>query len=226
MNNNIVTFPSPVNPDDTLEEHAAEIRKGLQDIRRAMSNALDIALAVGQRLNIAKDQVGDGKWARWLRDNCQIARSTAHLYMRLANHQGDIDEARVQFPELSLRGARRLLTKSIKLETEEVEAEEPDQEEPDEAGGEGAPPDHTADLQAAWKAASIAEQEKFLTTILATTKISDLLRLLPKKKCDEIRQRAAGSLAASCTTKKQRNAINKARKSSSKYLELDATHIS
>jgi hypothetical protein len=41
--NNIVTFPSSVNPDDTLEEHAAEIRKGLQDIRRAMSNALDIA---------------------------------------------------------------------------------------------------------------------------------------------------------------------------------------
>src|SRR5258708_1282468 len=102
---NIVTFPAPVNidvnPDDSLEEHAAEIRKGLQDIRRAMSNALDIALAVGQRLNIAKDQVGDGKWSKWLRDDCELSRSSALLYMRLANHQGDIDAARVQLPDLS-----------------------------------------------------------------------------------------------------------------------------
>jgi hypothetical protein len=145
---NIVSFPSPVNidvnPDDTLEEHAAEIRKGLQDIRRALSNALDIAIAVGQRLNIAKDQVGDGKWSKWLRDDCEISRSTALLYMRLANHQGDIEAARVQLPDLSLRGARRLLTKSIKPETEEVEAEAPEAKEPGV--------DYTAELQADWLA--------------------------------------------------------------------------
>jgi hypothetical protein len=221
--NNIVPVSSSVNPDDTLEEHAAKIRKGLQDIRRAMSNALDIALAIGQRLNIAKDQVDDGKWSKWLRDDCELSRSTALLYMRLANHQGDIDAARVQLPNLSLRAARRLLTKSIKPETEEAEAEEPAG-----AGGEdaeGAPPDHTADLLAVWEAASIAEQEKFLATIFATITLTTAIKAMPAEWHAALRQRAAGSLAASCTTKKQRNAINKARKGS-KYLELDATPIS
>jgi hypothetical protein len=54
--------------------------------------------------------VPDGKWGKWLRDDCELSRSTALLYMRLANHQGDIDAARVQLPDLSLRAARRLLT--------------------------------------------------------------------------------------------------------------------
>jgi hypothetical protein len=182
---NIVSFPSPVNidvnPDDTLEEHAAEIRKGLQDIRRALSNALDIAIAVGQRLNIAKDQVGDGKWSKWLRDDCEISRSTALLYMRLANHQGDIEAARVQLPDLSLRGARRLLTKSIKPETEEVEAEAPEAKEPGV--------DYTAELQADWLAASIQERKDFLASI----KLPSIIEAMSSDMLDALMKRAETS---------------------------------
>jgi hypothetical protein len=80
--NDIVALLEPVNPDGILEEHAAEIRNGMRALRLAMSNALDIALVVGKRLTIAKDQVGDGKWSKWLRDDCELSRSTALLYMR------------------------------------------------------------------------------------------------------------------------------------------------
>jgi Protein of unknown function (DUF3102) len=231
--NNIVTFPPSVNPDDTLEEHAAKIRKGLQDIRRTMSNALDIALAVGQRLNIAKDQVDDGKWGKWLRDDCELSRSTALLYMRLANHQGDIDAARVQLPDLSLRAARRLLTKSITPEAKESDAAELDQEEPEADGLEVASPDHTAALRAAWEVAPIEAQKEFLAAILAMFQgsLSDLFGMMPEALQDELLDRAESSLAAGSTTKKQREAINKARKNKNKskktpkYLEATAIHL-
>jgi hypothetical protein len=150
-----------------------------------MSNALDIALAVGQRLNIAKDQVGEGKWSKWLRDNCELSRSTALLYMRLANHQGDIDAARVQLPNLSLRAARRLLTKSIEPEADP----DADQEEADEADDKSAP-DHTAGLQAMWQAAPVEAQEAFLAVILPTIKVSDLIKRLSSEQIADLAQRA------------------------------------
>ena len=220
--NNIVTFPTAVNPDDTLGEHAAEICNGMRALRLAMSNALDIALAVGKRLNIAKDQVGDGKWSKWLRDDCELSRSTALLYMRLANHQGDVDAARVQLPNLSLRAARRLLTKSTQSETEEAKAEEPDQA-PDEAGGEeaeAAPPDHTANLMAAWQAASIAERKDFLATIT----LDAMLKVMPDDWRPELERRVLGNAAAHCGTKKERAAVRRLRKKRP-YMELTATPI-
>jgi hypothetical protein len=179
-----LSAPAAVNPDDTLEEHAAEIRRSLQDIRRVLSNALDIAIAVGQRLNIAKDQLPDGKWSKWLRDDCELSRSTALLYMRLASHQGDIDAARVQLPNLSLRAARRLLTKSIT-----PEAEKSDAAEPDEASGEDAPVDRAADLLAAWEAASIAERKDVLNSI----KLPGIIEAMSSDMFDALMKRAETS---------------------------------
>jgi hypothetical protein len=216
--NNIVTFPSPVNisvnPDDTLEEHAAEIRKGLQDIRRVLSNALDIALAVGQRLNIAKDQVVDGKWSKWLRDDCEISRSSALLYMRLANHQGDIDAARVQLPNLSLRAARRLLTKSIEPDAAETEAKESGEADGEEA--DGAPPAEY--LLGAWEAASVAERKKVLTTIT----IPALLELLSKEQIAELKQRTLGNDRAQ---KKSARELKRRHKQPPPLLEMEAIRI-
>ena len=217
---NIVTFPSPVNisvnPDDTLEEHAAEIRKGLQDMRRVWSNALDIALAVGQRLNIAKDLVGDGKWSKWLRNDCEISRSSALLYMRLANHQGDIDAARVQLPNLSLRAARRLLTKSIEPDAAETEAKESGEVDGEEADGAAA--DHTADLPAAWEAASVAERRK----VLAAITIPALLDLLSKEQITELKQRTLGNDRAQ---KKSARELKRRNRQPAPILDLQAIRI-
>ena len=185
-----------------------------------MSNALDIALAVGQRLNIAKEQVGDGKWGKWLRDDCcNLSRSTALLYMRIANHQGDIDAARVLLPDMSLRAARRLLTKS--------EAKEAAAEEPDQAGGEeaeAAPPDRAADLLAMWKAASLTDQKNVLAAIFETIPLTTAITVMPKAWRDKLEGRAHGSLKSRCATKRERDTVRKLEKKRP-YLELMATPI-
>jgi hypothetical protein len=224
----IVTFSTAVNPDDTLEEHAAEIRKGMHELWLTVSNALDIALTIGKRLNLAKEQVGAGKWSKWLRDDCEIrSRSTALLYMRLANHKGDIDAARVLLPHLSVRAARRLLTKSEQSEAEEaVAAEEPDQA-PDEAGGEeaeAAPPDRAADLLAMWKAASITDQKNVLAAIFDTITLTAAIKAMPKAWRDALESRARGSLQSRCTSQKERDIVRKLEKKRP-YMELTATPI-
>jgi hypothetical protein len=216
---NIVTLPASVNPDDTLEEHAAEIRRGLQEIQRAMANALALALAVGKRLNIAKDQVPEGKWGRWLRENCFIGHSTAKLYMRLASHQTIIEDELVMTPELSVRAARRLLTKSTQSEVKEAAAEEPGEDEPDAASA-SAEPDHAAALLAAWKAASIAERKDFLATIT----LDAMLKVMPDDWRPELERRVLGNAAAHCGTKKERAAVRRLRKKRP-YMELTATPI-
>jgi hypothetical protein len=97
---------------------------------------------------------------------------------------------------------------------------------------EVASPDHTAALRAAWEVAPIEAQKEFLAAILAMFQgsLSDLFGMMPEALQDELLDRAESSLAAGSTTKKQREAINKARrnnkkKASPKYLEATATHL-
>jgi hypothetical protein len=217
----IVTFSTTVNPDDTLEEHAAAIRDGMHAFWLTMSNALDIALAIGERLNIAKEQVGNGKWGKWLCDDCEItSRSTALLYMRIANHKSEIDAARVLLPDLSLRAARRLLTK--KSEQSEAAAEEPDEAAGEEA--EAAPPDRAAELLALWKATAITDQKNVLAAIFDTITLATAVNAMPKAWHAALESRARGSLQSRCTTKRDRDTVRKLEKKRP-YLELTATPI-
>ena len=75
-----------------------------------MSNALDFALHTGDVLLAARDRISSG-WIQWLQDECGINRKTAHLYMKLAGKREEIEKARAQIPDLSLRGAYRLIAK-------------------------------------------------------------------------------------------------------------------
>ena len=112
-----------------LDEFAEEIRAGHDAIQQAMFNALNIALHTGDVLLAARDRISTG-WIRWLQDECGINRITAHLYMKLAAKRDEIEKARTQVPDLSLRGAYRLITKkpSNKLITKSSaeSASEPD----------------------------------------------------------------------------------------------------
>jgi hypothetical protein len=217
----IITFPTAVNPDDSLEEHAAAIRDGLRAFRLTMSNALDIALAIGERLNLAKEQVGDGKWSKWPLDDCEItSRSTALLYMRIANHKSEIDDARVLLPDLSLRAARRLLTK--KPEQSEAATEEPDQAAREET--EAAPPDRAAELLLLWKAASITDQKNVLAAIFDTITLATAVNAMPKAWHAALESRARRSLQSGCTSKKERDTVRKLEKKRP-YMELTATPI-
>ena len=106
----VVSAPSSGFRVTVLDEFAAEIRAGHAAVQRAMSNALDTALHTGDVLLAAHDRISTG-WIRWLEDECKINRKTAHLYTKLAGKRDEIEKARAQTPDLSLRGAYRLITK-------------------------------------------------------------------------------------------------------------------
>ena len=93
-----------------LDDFADEIRAGHEAVQGAMSNALDFALHTGDVLLAARDRISSG-WIQWLQDECGINRKTAHLYMKLAGKREEIEKARAQIPDLSLRGAYRLIAK-------------------------------------------------------------------------------------------------------------------
>jgi Protein of unknown function (DUF3102) len=94
-----------------LAELAQRIRAGRQAIEQAMCNALHVALDVGEALIEARTRVSVGQWGRWLSANCSLSVRSAKLYVQLARHRAEIEDAMQQVPELSLRGARRVISK-------------------------------------------------------------------------------------------------------------------
>jgi hypothetical protein len=121
MADNMVSFPTGVKNsgadpgpapvvETNLDDLATRIRTRLEQVRGACVTALRIALDVGDALIAAEAQVPDGKWGRWLRDNCFLSVRSAQLYMQLARHRGEIEDKLDQGVELSLRAARRLIT--------------------------------------------------------------------------------------------------------------------
>jgi hypothetical protein len=101
---------TPSVPQDNLNDLADRIRAELQAAKTAWHNALGHALNVGQALLDAQLLVS-GNWKRWLRDNCSLSVSTAQLYQQLARHRDEIEAEISRTPELSLRAARRLISK-------------------------------------------------------------------------------------------------------------------
>jgi hypothetical protein len=97
---------------EDLNSLAIQFRHCQQDAKRALSNALDSAMDAGDVLIAAQLKVKErqGNWTIWLRDNCSTGRSTAMLYMQLARHRPEIENAQVDGLILSLRAARQLIS--------------------------------------------------------------------------------------------------------------------
>jgi hypothetical protein len=95
-----------------LDELAHVVRDEIQDTRVAWSNALGHALNVGDALIAAQPKVTELgiPWKRWLKENCYVAVSTAQFYMQLARHRGEIEAKLRSKGELTLRGARQLIS--------------------------------------------------------------------------------------------------------------------
>jgi hypothetical protein len=214
--NNIVRFSASVNPDDDLDTHAAEIRKGIQEMQTQMRNALRICFKVGGHLILAKQQVAHGEWKRWLKENCFLSQRTAQLYMQLADNQELIEDELVMTPELGVRAAAKLIAKpSTKPEAKESDAAEPNQEEP----GESAPAaDHAEFLLRVWQTTPVAVRKAVLTSLT----IPALLELLSKEQIAELKQRWRGNDKA----QKKRARKDKQRgKKPAPFLELQATRL-
>jgi hypothetical protein len=101
---------APSAQQDNLAALAERIRTELHAAKTAWHNALGHALNVGQALLDAQGLV-QGNWKRWLRGHCSLSVSTAQLYQQLARHRDEIEAEISRAPTLSLRAARRLITK-------------------------------------------------------------------------------------------------------------------
>jgi hypothetical protein len=114
MAKNIDTDTTIVKAEVDLEpdELAVIVRDEIQQARKAWSNALGHAMNAGEVLIAAQLKVTERgiTWKKWLKENCFIGVSTAQLYMQLARHRDQIEAELQSRGELSLRGARQLIS--------------------------------------------------------------------------------------------------------------------
>jgi hypothetical protein len=112
--NNIETDTTIVKAEVDLEpdELAVIVRDEIQQARRAWSNALGHAMNAGDVLIAVQPKVAERgiNWKKWLKENCFIGASTAQLYQQLARHRDQIEAELQARGELSLRGARQLIS--------------------------------------------------------------------------------------------------------------------
>jgi len=153
-----------------LEDLAGQIRTGIRDLKNSLGNALRIALDVGDALVAARERVPPGKWQKWLRENCFLAVRTANLYVELAGRRDDIEAEIDRVGEMSLRAAKRLISRKSE---EEIDEETDEKREPAEKE-----PDATAALVAILDATPPAE----ITAALATKGLDWFLKtVMPKQ---------------------------------------------
>lgn len=127
-----------INSVVVLDELARQVRESRQAAQQAGVTVLHHILDAGDALNKAQTRVTLG-WKRWLQDNCSIPLAggelqplsvrTALLYQQLAHHRGKIEAEIARVGELSLRGARRLISKPAKKKPSQMK---PGSERPDD----------------------------------------------------------------------------------------------
>ena len=118
--------------DLAVDELAVIVRDEIQQARKAWANALAHAMNAGDALIAVQPKVAERgiAWTKWLKENCFVAVSTAKLYMQLARHRDQIEVELRSRGELSLRGARQLMSAA----RDDADDDEGDDES--DAGGE------------------------------------------------------------------------------------------
>jgi Protein of unknown function (DUF3102) len=96
--------------DNSLPDLAARIKAEHQAVSEALSESVRHAMAAGELLIEAKDQLQHGQWLPWLRDHCTISERTAQLYMRVAKNRDEVEaQMRNGAADLSLNETAALL---------------------------------------------------------------------------------------------------------------------
>jgi hypothetical protein len=115
----MTTLPAlahPVVDGQGIDELAVIVRNEIRQSQMAWSNALGHAMNAGDALIAVMPKLAERgiNQKKWLRENCFAAVSTAQLYMQLARNRDRIEAELQRNVELSLRAARRLISKSSK----------------------------------------------------------------------------------------------------------------
>jgi hypothetical protein len=76
--------------------YVGPINATYRELKESQQSSLTKAITLGHLLNSAKEAVGHGKWAAWLKKHCsEISQRTANVYMNLAKHKEKfIDDSR------------------------------------------------------------------------------------------------------------------------------------
>jgi hypothetical protein len=79
-------------------------------VSAALRDSVRHAIAAGELLIEAKEQLAHGRWLPWLRDQCTISERTAQLYMRVVKNRAEIEaQIRNGVADLSLNEVAALL---------------------------------------------------------------------------------------------------------------------
>jgi hypothetical protein len=175
-----------------LEDLARRIHNGLQQSRRDRCNALRSDLDVGDDLNEAQSGVPSGKWKWWLKEkrfqikeNRFLSVRTAQLYQQLARHRDEIEAEIERVGELSLRAARKLITKKPP-EDEDASAATPS------GSAETAAEPEAVDLVAAVLADLRALTDAQVTAVWLAYGLGPFLRTIPAEWRAELARRIDG----------------------------------
>jgi hypothetical protein len=89
-----------------IGDAARKVNECHRQAREAAGRAVEFAIAAGRALIAAKELVGHGGWADWLRANIEFSDRTARLYMHVAETVPILpEEDRQRVANLSLRQA-------------------------------------------------------------------------------------------------------------------------
>ena len=101
---------------NSLADLAARIKVEHTAVSTALNESVKHAIAAGELLIEAKDQIAHGQWLPWLDDHCTISERTAQLYMRCAKNRRAIeDQIRNGVADLSLNEAAAMLMLSSEV---------------------------------------------------------------------------------------------------------------
>jgi hypothetical protein len=96
--------------DLDLRALTERVRASHAATRSACVTALRAAMDAGDASIEGRNRVGDDTpWKKWMKDSCFVAVRTAQLYEQLARNRSKIEQAIRDKPDLSIRGARKLL---------------------------------------------------------------------------------------------------------------------
>ena len=117
---------------NSLVDLAARIKTEHTAVSSALKERLRHAIAAGELLLEAKDQVPHGQWLPWLQEHCSIFERTAQLYMRVAKNRAEIEnQIRNDVADLTLNEATALLALSSDVRKllqfgKEIEGQDPE----------------------------------------------------------------------------------------------------
>ncbi len=104
---------SEVSTSNSLADLAHRIKAEHTAVAESLKDGVRHAIAAGELLIEAKDQVPHGQWLPWLREHCSLSERTCQLYMRVAKNRAEIEKRNgVADLDLSLNEAAALLALS------------------------------------------------------------------------------------------------------------------